>query len=187
MNCQNFSDEELTQKSLQDPDWFRCLVERYEEKLQRYIRRLTNMPAEDQEDVLQEIFLNVYRNLYSFDPSLKFSSWIYRIAHNQVISLWRKQQRRPKIIFGEEGANLLEKMATEDDILASLNKQDLQKELESVLTKLKPQHMEVLVLKFLEEKSYQEISDILKKPPGTVASLINRAKKELRKYLTNDD
>ncbi|PIU78076.1 MAG: hypothetical protein COS72_03485, partial [Candidatus Moranbacteria bacterium CG06_land_8_20_14_3_00_43_56] len=97
-NCGEKTDEELVALTLKNQDFFSCIVERYEAKLTRYIRRISAATQEDAEDLLQEIFVKVYRNLYGFDPSLKFSSWIYRIAHNQVISQWRKTKSRPQVL-----------------------------------------------------------------------------------------
>ena len=93
-DCNEKNDEELVALALKNQDFFACLVERYEPKLMRYVRRISAATQEDAEDLLQEIFVKVYRNLNDFDPDLKFSSWIYRIAHNQVISYWRKTARR---------------------------------------------------------------------------------------------
>lgn len=66
------------------------IINRYKGKLYNYIRRITNVRDEDAEDLLQDVFLKVYLNLNDFDTDLKFSSWIYAIAHNQVISQHRK-------------------------------------------------------------------------------------------------
>lgn len=176
-------DAELVRWSLLDPDKFSYLINRYQDKLARYIRRLGNANHEDAEDILQDIFLKVYLNLNDFNQDLKFSSWIYRIAHNQVISHFRKRQARPEahsLPIDGEGLQLLA-----DDI-ALEHQSDLSLEREAIniaLSKLDAKYREILILKFFEDKSYQEISDILKKPQGTVASLLNRAKKALKQAL----
>ncbi|MDD5489902.1 MAG: sigma-70 family RNA polymerase sigma factor, partial [Candidatus Moranbacteria bacterium] len=82
-NCREKTDEEMVALTLKNQDYFACLVERYEPKLMRYIRRISAATQEDAEDLLQDVFVKVYRNLNDFDQKLKFSSWIYRIAHNQ--------------------------------------------------------------------------------------------------------
>ena len=78
-------DEQLVQLSLNNQDYFYYLMKRYEIKLLRYIKRLTTVSPEEAKDIIQEIFIKVYRNLNGFNPKLKFSSWIYRIAHNEII------------------------------------------------------------------------------------------------------
>jgi len=181
------TDEELAYKTLVNQDFFRFLVERYQNKLMRYILRLTSVNKQDAEDILQDVFLDVYRNLNSFDERFKFSSWIYRIAHNRVISVWRKNKNTPIIFNKEESLELFKNIASEENIVSELSKKDIQKEVEQVLAKMKKEYAEILVLKFLEEKSYIEISDILKKPMGTVATLINRAKKQFREIVESDN
>src|SRR3989339_1384271 len=100
-NLQDLSqktDEELVSLSLQNQDNYLFLIRRYQDKLLRYIQRISNVSLEDAEDILQEVFIKVYYKLNDFDPDLKFSSWIYRITHNQVISHYRKTQARPKTV-----------------------------------------------------------------------------------------
>jgi len=179
--CAQKSDEELVALTLKDQDFFSCLVERYEPKLRRYIQRISAATQEDTEDLLQEIFLKVYRNLRDFDQKLKFSSWIYRIAHNQVVSVWRKTKSRPPVIKFEADEDFLKFVAADEDLAGDTERKFANEDVRKMLENLDNKYKEVLVLKFLEEKSYEEISDILQKPLGTVATLINRAKKQFVK------
>lgn len=181
--AESASDEELVKLTLESQDNFLYLDDRYKGRLTSYIRRLTNISSEDAEDTLQEIFIKVYLNLNDFNADLKFSSWIYRIAHNQVISNHRKLKARPegyKINIDDVAARNL---AANINIMAGVDLQILKTNIFKILNKLEEKYREVLVLKFLEEKNYQEISDIIKKPPGTVASTINKAKQEFKKEL----
>ncbi len=166
----------LVAASLANRDAFLDIVKLYEKPLSSYIRRLTKVDADELQDILQEIFIKTYLNLNDFNHSLKFSSWIYRIAHNYVISRYRKLKARPEgnaINIDEEG---LKNLADGIDISIQTDLNLASEEINKVLDLLDGKYREVLVLKFLEEKSYEEISDILKKPAGTVASMINRAK-----------
>lgn len=177
------SDLELLNLTLVNQDNFVYLVDRYKGKLSNYIKRLTNVNNEDVEDILQEVFIKVYLNLNDFNKDLKFSSWIYRITHNQVISGHRKIKARPEgysVTIDDQIANSL---AAEIDIKGQVDSKILQKSINAVLAKIDSKYRDVLILKFLEEKSYQEISDILKKPLGTVASLMNKAKQEFKSEL----
>lgn len=179
--CNSKTDEELVALALKNQDFFSCLVERYESKLMRYIRRISAATQEDAEDLLQEIFVKVYRNLNDFDPDLKFSSWIYRIAHNQVISSWRKTKSRPQVVKFEADEDFLKFIASDVDLARDTERKFTGEQVRKTINDLDEKYKEVLVLKFLEGKDYQEISDILEKPLGTVATLINRAKKQFRK------
>ncbi|MBU1089233.1 hypothetical protein KKF38_00345, partial [Patescibacteria group bacterium] len=76
----DFLDIELVRRSLADPDEYAKIVEKYEAPLLRYLLRISNISREEGEDLLQNVFLKAYQNLRDFDTSLKFSSWIYRIA-----------------------------------------------------------------------------------------------------------
>ena len=186
-DCEGKTDEELVALTLKDQNFFACLVERYEPKLMRYIRRISAATQEDAEDLLQDVFLKVYRNLNDFDPSLKFSSWIYRIAHNQVISSWRKSKTRPQVLKFEADEDFLKFIASDVDLAGDTERKFSGEEVREFLKRLDEKYREVLVLKFLEEKDYQEISDILEKPLGTVATLINRAKKQFKKIAEEKD
>lgn len=174
------TDEELAQLTLKDENFYAILVERYEEKLTRYILRISGGSKEDVEDTLQDVFISAYKNLNDFDPNLKFSSWIYRIAHNKVISHFRKVTARPRTVTYEGDGQLLNILASDLDIARDLERKYTGEEVKSILNELDEKYKEVLVLKFLEEKDYKEISDILEKPMGTVATLINRAKKQFK-------
>jgi len=174
------TDEELVARTLENPEIYALLVERYEKKLLRYIMRILTGTKEDAEDILQDVFLSAYKNLNDFDQDLKFSSWIYRIAHNKVISHFRKVTARPKTMTYEGDSQLLNILASEEDIAKSMEKRHDAAEVRDVLDELDEKYREALVLKFLEEKDYKEISDILEKPMGTVATLINRAKKQFK-------
>ena len=174
------SDEEIVSMTLKDENFYAVLIERYEEKLTRYILRISGGSREDVEDTLQDVFISAYKNLNDFDQDLKFSSWIYRIAHNKVISHFRKITARPKTITYEGDGQLLNILASSEDLAKELERKYTGEEVRTILKGLDEKYREVLVLKFLEEKDYKEISDILEKPMGTVATLINRAKKQFK-------
>lgn len=180
---EKLSDEELVIQTLKDQDFFIVIINRYQTKLFNYIRRISNLRDEDVEDLMQDIFLKVYINLNDFDADLKFSSWIYSIAHNQVISNFRKLQARVeghKAMLGDED---LKNIIANVDLEKSLDTELLRSRVNQALIKLEARYREVIILRYLEEKNYQEISDIIKRPVGTVGSMINKAKQELKKQL----
>jgi len=179
------TDIELIKLSLKNRDCFVYLIERYEKKLLRYIMRISGLRKEDAEDILQDVFLKVYQNLNDFDSDLKFSSWIYRIAHNQTISNHRKLKSRPQEISIDESA--FNNFASNLDLEKDVDRVVLKKTVGAILMKMDDKYREALVLRFMEDKSYQEISDILKKPIGTVAVLIRRAKDQFKKKIFNTD
>lgn len=183
LKCDKKSDKQLVRLTLKNADYYECLVNRYEEKLFRYIRRITNLDKESIEDLLQEIFLKVYKNLNDYDPDFTFNSWIYRIAHNEAISYFRKIKARPETVQLEngEGVSFLDILPSDIDLREDYVKKELARKVHKLINQLPEKYQAVLVLKFLEEKSYEEISNILQIPTGTVATQINRAKEHFKK------
>jgi RNA polymerase sigma-70 factor, ECF subfamily len=158
-------------------------MQRYETRLLAYIHRLINAPTEDAEDILQEVFIKTYENLNDFDTSLRFSSWIYRITHNHTISFYRKFKNQPSTLSTGESQTFFENLRDDTDIPNQINQKLNSKKIATLLQKLDKKYHTVLILRYLEGKDYSEISDILKKPMGTVATLLNRAKSHFKKIL----
>ena len=181
-NTDSWSDQELIEAAKKDPEVFGILMARYEKPLQRYLMRLTGWGEEEIVDILQESFIKAYRALNDYDRDLKFSSWIYRITHNQAIDTIRKERVRP--IFSalplEEATKIL---SSEGDIGKTLEIQEDSARVQKAIANLPLQYREVLILRFLEDRSYEEIMDILKKPKGSVATLIRRGRALLLKKL----
>ena len=132
------------------------------------------------EDVLQDIFIKAYVNLNDFDRSRPFSPWIYRIAHNEAISFLRKRNAETQTISDEDALLILDRVAGGDDPEAAWQRTRTEGDVRKALSALDQRYRDVLVLRYLEEKSYDEIADILEMPPGTVATLINRGLKQLQ-------
>ena len=173
--CNKLSDNEIIQKSLEDLNYFACLYNRYEPKLLRYIKKISMADPEESSDILQDAFIKMWKNLNSYDDGLKLSSWLYRIVHNETISFCRKKRS-----FGKNNKLELEDIRLDDlpdDTDTEINPETRFFLTHKVLDKLALKYREVLVLKFMEKMSYEEISDVLKIPEGTVATRMNRAKK----------
>ena len=182
---EGLSDEQWVRRALENPDDFYFLMKRYEGKLLRYIKRISDVTHEEAEDLLQDVFFKAYRNLNSFDQTLKFSSWIYRIAHNSVLNYVRKRKIRSILDrLGDDGeTGNLKQEDIPGDMGADSRYQSYEthENMENALAELPVRYREVLILHYFEEKSYDEISEILRKPSGTVATWIKRAKKRLKK------
>lgn len=176
------TDAELIELAKKDPELFGLLMERYQEQLFHYIRRMTSLGRDDVQDLLQEVFIKMYQKLNEYDEVLKFSSWAYRIAHNHVVDYFRKVNVRPK-------SNSLEDFEWEKIISASVRMEkefmdrDCVEKVKGCILQLPIKYREILMLRFVEEKEYEEIMDILKKPKGSVATLIARGKEMLLRHL----
>lgn len=180
------SDEDVIPLLMKDRNVFVVLVQRYEEKLDRYIRRLGITSKQDREDVLQNIFVKTYKNIQGFDTSLSFSAWVYRIAHNESMSFFRAKKVRPEGHLIDDGEQVLLTILDENDFTKDLDKRINGKRIAKCVQKLDEIYRDIIILRYFEDRDYREISDILKIPEGTVATLLYRAKKKLRILLEND-
>lgn len=149
----------------------------------RYIKRISSFSYEESEEVLQEAFIKAWRYIREYNSDFSFSTWIYRIVHQVTISEWRKQVSRGRenqIAWDDEW---MENIAGSVDLERDFQSRETVEKMRLAISLLPDQYREVLVLKSLEEKSYEEISDILKIPPGTAGSLVSRAKVKLKVIL----
>ena len=167
------TDEELVAKTAAgDEQALAVLVRRWQEPLRRYVYRRCWSCRDDIDDLLQEVFLQVYRNIHAFDPKLRFSSWIWRIAHNAMVSKVRTHARRDPHVTLDEALMIPDGLRTEEPCEAA----DLAREIAQVLETMSPPLRDVFVLRFYEEKTYEEIGDILHLNANTVATRVRRAR-----------
>jgi RNA polymerase sigma-70 factor (ECF subfamily) len=159
---------------------FGALVDRYLEKMRRYGRKFL-VASDDVEDLVQEIFIKAYQNIKSFDTTLRFSPWIYRIAHNVYIDFLRKGIRNPLVYVDFD--TFLAHPVYEDHEHSASQRRQMREEVEHHLQKLDAKYREVLILYFLEDMAYKEISEILSVPISTVAIRLKRGKEALAKLL----
>ncbi|MDB4992232.1 MAG: subfamily polymerase sigma factor [Parcubacteria group bacterium] len=180
------SDQETVLAALKDRHAFSVLVDRYEMRLLRYIQRLGIFDIDVAKDILQETFIKVYINLNDYNRTFSFSSWIYRIAHNETLMYFRRQKNRPVPVRSEDGLAIFEQLHDELNLIEESDAKLRSARIGQALEKLKQEYKDILILRFFEEKSYDEISDILQIPSGTVATNISRAKKALGNVLTQE-
>ncbi len=156
------------------------LVERYEEKMMRYARRFL-FQGTDAEDIVQDVFLKAYKHIQSFDTERKFSSWLYRIAHNEMINRIKKKGKEPIPFFDPD--TLFPHPVAQEQTDKDVQEKELKAMIEKGLNHLDPKYREPLVLYYFEDQSYQEISEILRIPTSTVGVRIRRGKQQLHKTL----
>ncbi len=179
------TDKELVKIAKNNPEAFELIVNRYWHRLFAYVRRISYFSQEDIEDILQEVFIKIYRYLNDYDDTFAFSTWTYRITRNYVIDEIRKKNVRPQTM--QLDTEELNKILRSDlDIEKDLVTRDAIGALKNAINRLPQKYREILVLRFLEEKEYVEIMDIMQLPKGTVASLINRGKKILQQEIKKD-
>lgn len=179
-------DRELLRRAKEDPEVFGILMERYEQPLRRYLVRLTGWGEEEVSDILQEAFIKAYRHLNEYDEDLKFSTWMYRITHNQAIDTLRSRNRQA-VISDAPLDEIAQYVPDTTNLEAEFLRQDDLKKLRRAILALPLTYREALILRFLEERSYEEMVDILKKPKGTIATLIRRGRALLLEQLSRID
>ncbi|MFM2383967.1 MAG: hypothetical protein RIQ72_539 [Candidatus Parcubacteria bacterium] len=178
------TDQEIARLVPQQRELFAVLIRRYEKALLRYMQRLGISQVEDRLDILQNTYIKAYRNILSFDTSLSFSTWIYRIAHNESVSFLRIKKIQPVSTLVDDPDVLLAGLHDESlDIAEDTNARINADHVSKALNRLDEKYRTILILRYFEEREYQDISDILQIPAGSVATLIHRAKKQLAKEL----
>ena len=176
----SLSDEKLVEKiRSRDSELFAEIIGRYQQKLYRYLRYLTNRPSEA-EDILQDVFIKAYRNLLGFNTKKKFSSWIYRIAHNEGVNFIRKLSKRKEISLQGLGKIDFAPNRKNNSFLDAQVRKEIQEKVKECLDELEIKYREPLILYYLEGKHYREISDILRISTKTVGTLIFRGKRILK-------
>lgn len=168
------SDEEVVELIRnKDKELYVHIIKRYQDKLMRYATYLIG-DEHMASDVVQESFIKTYINLNGFDTKKKFSSYIYRIVHNGAINLISKQKRQVSLY---EDYDFDSGIDIEDEFV----KRELRSRTHNCLNKIPVIYRDPLSLYYLEEKSYEEIGDILRIPVSTVGTRINRAKALMKK------
>jgi len=181
MPYENITDEQLVEMVRENnKEMYSELIKRYQTKLGNYLRKFIKNNYE-LEDVLQDVFIKAYKNLNAFDTNKKFSSWIYRIAHNEAINQLKKSRNKILSLDEHDWQIIDEKIDIKDMVDHQLSKIKIEK----CLTEMKEKYRQPLLLYFFEQKTYEEISDILLIPRSTVGILIMRGKNYLKEKLSD--
>lgn len=171
-----------------DQNAYAEIVEIYKDKIFQLCFRMLGNRAEA-EDMAQEALIRAYVNIASFNINMKFSTWIYRIATNLCIDRLRK--KKPDFyldaeVSGTDGLTMYSQVAA-DTVLPEdeLETIELQETIQKEILKLPEKYRSVIVLRYIEELSLNEISEILDMPLGTVKTRIHRGREALRQQLRN--
>lgn len=179
------TDEELIAK-FQSGDLyaFDVLVRRYKNQLMNFVYRFVGN-REEAEDIVQDTFVRLYRNKHSYRRIARFSTWIYTIAGNLAKTELRKRKGRRLLALSQMGCEDKEyeiedsAFDPEHEVDSTMKGAIIQREIDN----LPPKFREVIILRDIQDLSYEEISEIIKAPVGTVKSRINRARLRLQKRL----
>jgi RNA polymerase sigma-70 factor (ECF subfamily) len=177
------SDQQVIQKVLDgDLNLYAVIVERYEAKLMRYATFLVK-DYDIASDIVQDSFIKAYENLNSFKLNRAFSSWIYRIVHNETMNVIAKNKKIMSLPDYDTENDGLSVDFSADKVIDS---QMLGSSVQNCMKNIDVKYKEVLVLYYFENLKYDEISDILHVPVSTVGVRIKRAKAELKKVCKSE-
>jgi RNA polymerase sigma-70 factor, ECF subfamily len=165
---------------------FAELVEMYKDKIYHLAYRMLGN-RQEAEDAVQETFLKLYTNLHRYDDNLKFSTWLYRIGTNLCIDRLRKKRAVYSLdaeVDGGEGADYYALMPSDEDtpekqVILS----ETQMQIRHAIDTLPEKYKSVVVLRYLNDLSLQEISEVLNMPVTTVKTRVHRGREYLRKKL----
>ena len=167
-----------------DQSAFEQLVHLYEKRVLALTTRMCKNPA-DAEEAAQEAFLSAWQGLPFFRGDASFSTWLYRLASNACVDLLRREGRRQSAagpsLNDEETVIDVADDAPSPHALAE--RAELRQQIEEALSALPEDYRQVLILREMHQRSYDEITEILALDLGTVKSRINRGRKRLRKIL----
>lgn len=178
-----YSDKEIVSmlRAEKKEQAFNALVQEYKERLYCHIRRFT-CSHEDADDLLQETFIKIWGALDSFKGASSLFTWVYKIATNEALNFLRKKKVR-SILQMESLDNVLWKKIDEDPYF---NGNEVQRQLHKAIQKLPEKQRLVFNLRYFDELSYNEISEILNTSPGSLKASYHHAyvkiKDELEKY-----
>jgi RNA polymerase sigma-70 factor (ECF subfamily) len=176
----DISDYDLIRLCLnEDAQYFQELVTRYKNLVYSVILRMVN-DREDANDLAQEVFIKVYKNLNKYYPEYKVSTWIIRITTNHVID-YRRKKRPESVPFEDAELQLASAKSPEDNYVAKEQREMLA----SFLASLPDMYKIPIMLYHNEGLSYQEISEIIKEPLSKVKNRIFRGRKMLKEMILN--
>ena len=191
MDYGKLSDQEVIEHARQGRESaFRELIGRYERPVFSLIYRLVR-DRERAEDLSQDTFIKVLNYLDRYDPSYKFSSWIFKIAHNTALDHLRRREPETLSIDGsphartaaEVEATTLTPASTDESPEDYASSRELGQEIEVAIGRLRAEYRTAIMLCHVEGRPYEEIAHIMDVPLGTVKTYIHRARNELRKQL----
>ncbi len=180
------SDEELVALALEgDEDPFAMLVGRYQRRLTAFLSQLVG-DIELARELSQEAFIRAWSALERFDPKYRFSTWLFRIAHNLGIDQLRRRRLSTISLYRQDGnGEEVEVILTDPgkDPLGHFENRALGSKIKDSIEGLRPEYRELVLLRHFAGLSYQEIAEMKSMPLGTVKNKLFRAHSVLRKEL----
>jgi RNA polymerase sigma factor (sigma-70 family) len=195
-NPEHTTRQDASSSSLQDDHWvvlavkgnekaYSELTQKYQKPLYFHVRKMIRNP-DFAEDLVQDIFLKAFKSLKNYKNDYAFSTWLYRIATNHTIDYLRKKKLETFSIHADDtdDTHATIQLADEDSFTDEpIIKRERKNKVHEAIDQLPEKYREVILKRHIEEKSYQEISEEMDIPLGTVKAHIFRARELLYKYM----
>ena len=162
---------------------FSLLIEKYRQKIYWHIRRLV-IDHDDADDLVQEVFIKVWKNLSNFRKDSQLYTWLYRIATNECITFLNKKKQKNNISIDEDVSSYLTNSLVEGSYF---NGDKAQMKLQKALLTLPDKQRLVFNMKYFDDLKYEEISEILGTSVGGLKASFHLAVKKIERYLLNTD
>jgi len=160
---------------------FNLLVRKYQERIYWHVRKMV-IVHEDADDLVQEIFIKVWKNLPAFRGDSQLFTWIYRIATNECLNFLKKKKRRYFLPLHDVTRELSQKL----DHSGYISGDEIQMKLQKALLKLPDKQRLVFNMKYFEEMKYEDISEITDTSVGSLKASYHHAAKKIEELLSND-
>lgn len=159
---------------------YTLLVKKYQEKIYWHIRRMV-VDHDDANDVMQNVFIKVWKGLDQFREDARFYTWLYRIATNESLSFLEKEKKNASVSYEDVSLALSEKLAADKDFDVS----KIEWKLQLAIQKLPEKQKLVFSLRYYDEMSYEEMSRVLETTEGALKASYHHAVKKIEDYILN--
>lgn len=160
---------------------FRLLMQKYQEKLYWHVRRMV-VNHEDANDVCQNMFVKIWKNLAKFRADSKLYTWLYRIATNESLTFINKRKKRDSAPLATEEYDLAAQLKADP----YFDGDDIQVKLQSAIDRLPPKQRQVFLMRYYDGLKYDDMSKVLETSVGALKASYHHAVKKIEKYLTAD-
>lgn len=157
---------------------YTLLVKKYQEKIYWHIRRMV-VDHDDANDVMQNVFIKVWKGLDQFREDARFYTWLYRIATNESLTFLEQEKKKAAVSYEDVSHALSEKLASERDFDAS----KIEWKLQMAIQKLPEKQKLVFSLRYYDEMSYEEMSRVLETSEGALKASYHHAVKKIEEYI----
>lgn len=178
-------DEEILSKFREDStrnEAFNLLLKKYQQKIYWHVRRMV-IDHDDADDLVQDVFIKVWKNLPGFRNDAQLYTWMYRIATNECITFLNKKKQKNNISLDDVDFSLADTLASSDQFSGD----QIQRKLQDAILTLPDKQRLVFNMKYFDDMKYEEMSDVLGTSVGALKASFHLAVKKIEQFITNTD